>query len=184
MNELGSYFAAQKAAPPGTSRSPPKRRRRAARLAEKFNCVTCHGAELRASSTSRASPASSPSTCARSCSASRPDALRHGRQHDRRRAAAVRKGYRPYRRVPGSGEVVQLGIPTYGRRYAACSGPCRDQLQEPRYGPARLDYLRVANNALGRSSGIGGLLGGGGRDDDQLAARVNELHQEVQQGGL
>jgi hypothetical protein len=42
----------------------------------------------------------------------------------------------------------------------------------------------VANNALGRSSGIGGLLGGAGRDDDQLAARVNELHQEVQQGGL
>jgi cytochrome c553 len=71
ISELGSYFAAQSAAPAGRPLAADAAG--AGRgLVEKLGCVTCHGAELRASSTSRASPASDPSTCARNCSASRP----------------------------------------------------------------------------------------------------------------
>ena len=71
MNDLGGYFAAQAAAPPRASRIAADTAAAGRGLAQKFNCVACHGARARASSTSRASPGSSPTTCARSCAASR-----------------------------------------------------------------------------------------------------------------
>ena len=47
INELGSYFAAQRVPSRPASRSPPTRRRPARGLAEKLCCTTCHGAELK-----------------------------------------------------------------------------------------------------------------------------------------
>jgi cytochrome c553 len=46
INELGKYFSAQKPAPPAR-KIDPARAAEGRQLAEKFNCVACHGADLK-----------------------------------------------------------------------------------------------------------------------------------------